>query len=277
VIGKYVDDSADGEARAEEALRRALELDPRLSVAHKFYAQLEADMGHAERGMVRLLREAGRHGNDPELFAGLVHACRYAGLYDEAVAAHEEARRLDPNVPTSYEQTLLMMGEMDRLLAVETPPLVAGADDGIRVIGLGLAGRRDEARSGLVEMRRRSSSIPAFQTWTDYLLAWLDRRAEDMVVGMAALGRLKIMDDPEAIFQEGWLLCDVGQHQRGLAQLQRAVATGYFVSATLARSPQFEALRSDPAFVRLLADAEAGRQRARAAFREAGGERLLGR
>jgi hypothetical protein len=154
---------------------------------------------------------------------------------------------------------------------------VAGADDGIRVIGLGLAGRRDEARSGLVEMRRRSSSIPAFQTWTDYLLAWLDRRAEDMVVGMAALGRLKIMDDPEAIFQEGWLLCDVGQHQRGLAQLQRAVATGYFVSATLARSPQFEALRSDPAFVRLLADAEAGRQRARAAFREAGGERLLGR
>jgi len=277
VIGKYVDDSADGQARAEEALRRALELDPRLSVAHKFYAQLEADMGHAERGMVRLLREAGRHGNDPELFAGLVHACRYAGLFEEAVAAHEEARRLDPNVPTSYEQTLLMMGELERLLGVETPPLIAGADDGIRVIGLGLAGRRDEARAGLLEMRRRSSSIPAFQTWTDYLLAWLDRRAEDMVLGMAALGGLKIMDDPEAIFQEGWLLCDAGEHQRGLAQLQRAVANGYFVTATLARSPQFEALRSDPAFARLLADAEAGRQRARAAFREAGGERLLGR
>ena len=37
-----------------------------------------------------------RHGNDPELFAGLVHACRYCGLLDESIAAHAEARRLDP-------------------------------------------------------------------------------------------------------------------------------------------------------------------------------------
>jgi serine/threonine-protein kinase len=277
VIGKYIDHAGDGEAKAEEALGRALELDPRLSVAHKFYAQLEADMGHAPRAIVRLLREAERHGNDPELFAGLVHACRYAGLYDEALAAHEEARRLDPNVPTSYEQTLLMRGEIDRLLAVEAPPLVAGADDGIRVIGLGLAGRLDEARRGLVQMRQQPSRLPAFQSWTDYLMAWLDRRASDMVVGMAALSGLKIMDDPEAIFQEGWLLCDVGEHQRGLVQLRRAVTQGYFPSPTLAHSRQFDALRGDPGFQQVLADAEAGRQRALAAFREAGGERLLGR
>jgi tetratricopeptide (TPR) repeat protein len=80
VIGKYVDRSTDSEAHAEEALRRALELNPRLSVAHKLYANLEADTGQAERAMLRLLGEANRHGNDPELFAGLVHACRYCGL-----------------------------------------------------------------------------------------------------------------------------------------------------------------------------------------------------
>ena len=51
--------------------------------------------------MVRLLGEAERHGNDAELFAGLVHACRYCGLYEQSIAAHTEARRLDPNVPTS--------------------------------------------------------------------------------------------------------------------------------------------------------------------------------
>ena len=95
------------------------------------------------------------------------------------------------------------------------PALVAGAgDDGIRVIGLGLAGRRDEARQLLLEMRR-APNIPLFRTWTDYLLAWLDRRPADMLVGMSALGGVKIMDDPEAIFQEGWLLCDVGEHERG--------------------------------------------------------------
>ena len=128
---------------------------------------------------MRLLGEAGRHGNDPELFAGLVHACRYCGLFEQSIAAHDEARRLDPNVPTSFEQTLLMMGEIDRLLAVEPPRVVAGADDGIRVIGLGLAGRRDEARQKLIEMRQHRA-FRFFKSWIEYLMAWLDRRVADM-------------------------------------------------------------------------------------------------
>jgi len=275
VIGKYIDGRPNSEERAEEALRRALELNPRLSVAHKFYANLEADIGQAERALVRLLGEANRHGNDPELFAGLVHACRYCGLFDQSIAAHAEARRLDPNVPTSFEQTLLMTGDIDRLMAVELPPFVAGADDGIRVIGLGLAGRRDAARRALVEMRQ-APRIPVFQSWTDYLMDWIDRRPEDMVLGISSLSALKIQDDPEALFLEGWMLCDVGEYERGMADLQRAIAKSYFVAPTLTGRPQFDPLRADPAFRALVDKAEAGRQHALAAFREAGGERLLG-
>ncbi len=276
VIGKYIDGSADGAPRAEEAFRRALELNPRLSVAHKFYAQLEADNGQAGKALVRLLGEAGRHGNDPDLFAGLVHACRYCGLFEQALAAHEEARRLDPNVPTGLEQTILMTGDIERLLAVERLRVPGGGDQGIQAIGLGLAGRRDEARRVLVDMRE-GSRIPAFHAWTEYLMAWLDRRPADMHARMASLTGLRIMDDPEAIFQEGWLLCDAGEHVQGLGQLRRAVAKGYFVAPTLSGSRHFDPLRSDPAFQEMLAEAEAGRQRALAAFREAGGERLLGR
>ncbi len=77
VIGKYIDDSADSADRALRAFRRALELDPRLSVAHKYFAALEADTGQPRAALVRLLSQADRHGNDPELFAGLFHACRY--------------------------------------------------------------------------------------------------------------------------------------------------------------------------------------------------------
>jgi serine/threonine protein kinase len=275
VIGKYIDGAPGSDARAEEAFQRALALNPRLSIAHKFYANLEADIGQAERAIVRLLAEAGRHGNDPDLFAGLVHACRYCGLYEQSIAAHAEARRLDPNVPTSLDQTLLMTGEVDRLLGIEQPAIIAGADDGIRVIALGLAGRRDEARQRLSEMRRQAR-IPAFQSWIDYLNTWLDRRPQDMVVRLSALQALKIQDDPEAIFLEGWLLCDAGDHARGLGYLQRAVARGYFVAPTLSGSRHFDALRNDPAFATLLADAETGRERAFSAFREAGGDRLLG-
>lgn len=275
VIGKYVQGTPDSEAKAEAALRRALEINPRLSVAHKYLANLEADMGQAPRAMVRLLGEASLHGNDPELFAGLVHACRYCGLYDESIAAHAEARRLDPNVPTSLEQTLLVAGEIDRLMGVEPALVVAGADDGIRVIGLGLAGRRDEARRMLLNMRREKH-LPAFQAWTGYLMAWLDRRAEDMHPPLT-LGALKIREDPEAIFQEGWLFCDIGEHGRGLELLRRAVTKGYYVASTLAGRPQFDALRNDPGFEAMLAEAVAGRDRALEAFREAGGDRLLGR
>ena len=278
VIGKYIDDSAaESAGRAEEALRRALELDPRLSLAHKFYAQLEADMGQPRAALVRLLGAAARHGNDPELFAGLVHACRYCGLFEQSIAAHHEARRLDPNVPTSLEQTLLMAGDIEALLAFERRAAPGGGgDDVIRAIGLGLAGRRDEARQVLLGMGQ-PSQIPAFRAWIGALMAWLDRRPADMLAGAMSLGELKIMDDPEAIFNQGWLLCDAGELDAGMTALRLAVSRGYAVTPTLESSRSFDPLRGDPGFQALLAEAEATRRQALAAFREGGGERLLGR
>ena len=275
VIGKYIDGSSDSEVRAEDAFRRALALAPRLTIAHKFFANLEADMGRAQDALVRLLGEAERHGNDPELFAGLVHACRYCGLLEQSVAAHSEARRLDPNVPTGIEQTLLMTGDIDRLLAIEPPRFVAGADDGIRVIGLGLAGRRDEARQKLVQMRQ-VSRIPAFESWIEYLMSWVDRRREGMDGLMSAFRHLKIQEDPEAVFQEGWLLCDLGDYETGLGFLRRAIDKSYWAVVTLTNSRQFDGVRDHPEFEKLLAQAKQGRERALRAYRDAGGERMLG-
>jgi serine/threonine protein kinase/tetratricopeptide (TPR) repeat protein len=276
VISKFVGESEDAAARAEQSLRRALELNPRLSIAHKFYAHHEAETGSPRGAMVRLLREADRHGNDPELFAGLVHACRYCGLFEQSEAAHEEARRLDPNVPTSFEQTLLLAGEIDRLLAVERSTGAPGSDDLIRVVGLGMAGRTEEAREVLREVARLSE-LPVFKSWTGILEAWLDRRPGVVEAATTALAGLKIMDDPEGVFEHGWLLCEMGGHHAGLGRLSQAVAKGYSVATTLSESPAFDGVRSDPRFGELLAQATADRERALAAFQEHGGERLLGR
>jgi serine/threonine protein kinase/tetratricopeptide (TPR) repeat protein len=275
VIGKFVEGAADSEEKAEDAFKRALALDPRLSVAHKFYAHLEAEIGQSRHALVRLLGEAARHGNDPELFAGLVHTCRYCGLYEESLTAHAEARRLDPNVAASVEATLLMMGDVDRMRALARPAVAAGADEGIRVLALGLTGHRDEAHEALLKMRH--APIPAFHSWTSYLRAWLEARPADMHAAAATFNALKISDDPEAVFLQGWLFCDAGEYEAGSMHLRRAVDKGYCAAPVLARSRQFDAMRGDAVFQALLADAEAGRRRARAAFYEAGGERLLGR
>ena len=91
-------------ARADEAYRRALELDPDLPEAHKLYAHREAEIGRARDALVRLLGLARTTRNDPEIFAGLVHACRYCGLLEASEArpprsaaarpAHLDERRL---------------------------------------------------------------------------------------------------------------------------------------------------------------------------------------
>jgi len=274
VIGKYIDATPGSDAAAEDAFKKAIALNPRLSVAHKFYANLEADTGRSRDAIARLLREATRHGNDPELFAGLVHACRYSGLFEESLAAHAEARRLDPKIRTSAQQTLLMNREIDRLMAFDSVERGAGGDEGIRIIGLGMSGRFEEARQ-LQALMTGQARVPTFQVWATHLGEWLDRRSDRMIASLAGFSSLKIFEDPEAIFQEGWLFCAIGEYARGLEYMQKAVALGYFPVATLERWPQFDGLRNDPAFQQLIADAVAGQARARTAFREAGGERLL--
>jgi TolB-like protein len=276
VIGKYIESSPGSAQKAEQAYTRALDLNPRLSIAHKFYAKLESDTGQAPRAIARLLDMAARHGNDPELFAGLVHACRYAGLYDESLAAHAEARRLDPHIETGFEQTLLLAGDVERLIETQPAELVAGADDGIRIIALGLHDHRDEAVAALERMKAQRR-VPLFQFWTAHLGAWLDRNIPKLLEDLMAMDRYAIFEDPEAIFQQGWLLCDVGEYERGLSYLERGVARGYLASPVLRRARQFDALRGTPAFESLVIDAEAGRLRALDTFRSAGGERLLGR
>jgi serine/threonine protein kinase/tetratricopeptide (TPR) repeat protein len=277
IIGKYIDTTPGSDSRAEDAFIRAIALNPRLSIAHKYYANLEADTGRAHEAMVRLLNEATRHGNDAELFAGLVHACRYCGLFDESIAAHAEARRLDPTAATSVQQTLLLNRDLNRLLAMEPSDRVpGGGDEGILVIGYGFSGRLDEARAELTKMGQ-SGPTKTFEMWRSHLASWLDRRPYDIITTLAAFPKLTIFEDPEPIFQEGWFLCDVGEHARGLPYLRDAVGRGYFPAVTLTKWPQFDALRDDPEFKALFAQAEAGRQRARDAFREAGGERLLAR
>ena len=101
ILAKYGAEGADEHLRkADEAFKRALEINPDLSVAHNLYTNFEIEsLGRAKEAMVRLLGRMRSQAADPEFFAGLVIACRFCGLLDASLAADRHARRLDPTHP----------------------------------------------------------------------------------------------------------------------------------------------------------------------------------
>ncbi len=270
LIGKYLETSelATHQARAEEALRRALELSPQLPLAHKLYAHVEAEMGRAQEAMVRLLRLARETRNDPELFAGLVHTCRYAGLFDASLAAHREAQRLDPHLPTGIVHTLWQRGDFEQVLA-----LTSSDGQMARCFALLALGRQPEA------IEAWEGVAKTFSPLTPTVREWIDAVREFLTLSEASRPAVfKNLDgafDPEEIFFVGTQAARLGMPE-ALTILGQAVDAGYAAADTLARHPWIAPIRGDAGFADVLRRAEQARERALVAFREAGGATLLG-
>jgi hypothetical protein len=100
------------------------------------------------------------------------------------------------------EQTLVLTGDLDRLLALEGPAHASRGRDLDRAMALGLAGRYDEARRILDDLRA-GALLPAWKAWLQAITAWVDRQPEGVLAGIQALEGLTIAEDPEGLFQVG--------------------------------------------------------------------------
>jgi DNA-binding winged helix-turn-helix (wHTH) protein/tetratricopeptide (TPR) repeat protein len=269
VIGKYEGDGlAQSMVLGEGAFTRALELNPDLPLAHGLYAYLEADLGRAQDAVMRLLRQAGT-ANDSELLAGLVHTCRYCGLLDESVAAHERARRVDPTVRTSVAQTHWARRDYQRAVDadVDSPSYVS-------ILSVDGMGRTSEAIVLANEALRRST---ASRTSRVFLSAWRAALEGDRQSARAGVERTMRVGfpDPEAIYRFGWMLARVREDDFALELLRRAVTGGFACPLHMSADPWFDPLREGRAFGEILSLARDRQTTARAAFVALRGDELI--
>lgn len=267
LIGKYlVGEDASTLELAESALTRALELNPDLSSAENAYAHLEVDLGRATDAMSRLLRLAKTRSSDPELFAGLVHACRYCGLLRASVAAFEHARRLDQRVRSSIAQTFFMLGDYERVLEFDVEGIPYA-----RNVALTMLGRRDEAMESLRAIDERIAS--RMVSFTSSLRLLLDGKPQESI---ATISSLLSFRDPEARYYVGRHLAYAGDTAAGLAAIEWAVDNGFFCAPAMARDPWLDPLRNAPEFGAIMRRAEARHRDAIVTFLSAEGDRVLG-
>ncbi len=82
--------------------------------------------------------------------------------------------------------------------------------------------------------------------------------------------------DPENLYYSSLMAAYVGDTERTLTTLKRAVEGGWLCHATIEGEPWLARVRDTSRFRALVAEAKASHERAAAAFREAGGHQLLG-
>jgi TolB-like protein/predicted Ser/Thr protein kinase len=271
VIAMYTGEDSDATyALADEAFKRALELNPDLSLAHNLFTVVELETGRAREAMLRLLQRARVQLADPELFAGLVQACRYGGLEAPAIAAHEQARRLDPHIKTAVGHACLMAGDYERAIATdeEEPPFVTA-------LALDLMGRKGEA----IDLLRAQLAAGVPQLLRFYLETTLGVLEEDRAAAtVAADGILKRwrLRDPCARYYLARSLAIIG-HPQALPVFKETVDAGFHPYAFYSTDPWLNPLRSNPGFQDVLKIAEDGHRSAAKAFAAAGGEMVLGK
>jgi TolB-like protein len=253
---------------AKWAFHRAFTLSPDLPVAHNLYTPVETDTGHAQAAMVRLLGQAERNPNDPELFWGLVNACRYCGLLDESVRAHDRARRLDSRTVTSVAHTFFLLGDYERTLEWYSLGLRYYLD----LAALAAAGREAEAAELMGSRIVPGGPFPPMMESLRFSLQGDHARSIEILRRALAL---RPTQDPEARFYMARQLARDGEPAEALTTIRDLATQGFYCSTALRDDPWLRPLSRLPGFQDVMDELLRREAEARAAFLAAGGDRVL--
>jgi TolB-like protein/tetratricopeptide (TPR) repeat protein len=271
IVAKYHLDDAESHLQlAHEAFEKARALDPESPLLNHLYTyhQLE-ELGDGRGAMLRLLERVKAQPSEANLWAGLVPACRFQGLYAASIAAHERARALDPKIKTSIEHTYIQLGEYERA-AEESPEYYGALFSLIRELRGDLP--------GAIELLERAYE-EQMEGPRDYFIG----APLDALRGRTADAEAKIrticdrgLRDAEAILLFARTAARAGAPELGLELIEMTVERGLYTVAGFERDPWLESVRDEPRFQAALERAREGQREGAAAFLAAGGAEILG-
>jgi DNA-binding winged helix-turn-helix (wHTH) protein/tetratricopeptide (TPR) repeat protein len=251
------------------AIERAFALNANSAIAHNVCTPIQADMGQAESAMVRLLRRAASHDSDPEVFTGLVQACRYCGQLDASLEAHRIAIALDPNARTSVAHTYFAMADYEKAI------YWYGRGFGLYMDVLALAsmGREQEASAMLWTRKVNFAAMPSQMNSLD---AYLQKDPKRGVAVLQTASQIQFRD-PESRFYLARQAARLGAVDLANALMLQSVEEGCWSTVRMARDPWLETLRGTASFAHTCEIVKAREAQSTRAFLRAGGARILSR
>jgi TolB-like protein/Tfp pilus assembly protein PilF len=210
---------------ARDALRQAVALQPDSAQARCWLALLLSLLGETTEAELHMrhARDADPLATYPYGMSGMILV--FEGRASEAVALFDQALAFDEQNTLALwgaGMALVALGRFDEgiaLLERAAPLHRGGFVHGLLGWALATAGRTDEARRVLDELRARPASAPP-------------------------------------VVSEAWLQAALGETDAAFQLLERAEAEGHAFPWQLFGSPGFDPLRSDPRFDRLVARLE---------------------
>jgi eukaryotic-like serine/threonine-protein kinase len=255
---------------ADDAFQRAFALNPDLAIAHNLYTPVQCDQGQAVEAMRRLLTRACFRRNDPDLFAGLVQACRYSGELQASIAAHERAQTLDPNILTSVPHTYFLLGEYEKSLACYGTKVGFYLD----CAALTALGNREEALTRLRSREQSGSASGSIRAIMQSLRYYLEGNFAECLKAIDT-GELHARTDPESFLYMARQLAQIQQPERAVQALYHVIEKGFVCALAIESDPCFASVRSSSGYDELLALARLRRREAHQVFLDAGGQELL--
>ena len=208
---------------AEREYRRAIELNPNSATAHQWYAEKLAATGRQVEAVAEMKRAQEL---DPvSLAVGVVHGwVFYIGRqYDRAIEQYRKTLEMDPSFPMGH----LYLGKA----------LIQKGD---------LEGGLRECQ----EAARLADNHPFQLTWLAYANGMAGNKSE----------ALRLLHQVEAVAQQSYVAShdiaavhvSIGERSEAVALLNKAYEERFYSVLLMRIEPEFEPLRNDPGFERLV-------------------------